>query len=1618
MKAKISTKMLCIVLSLIMAVTSIPIAAFTARTALALEYDSEAKTLKEKITAYEVKMNGTVYENMLPAYEAYCEAMKLYDKYMYGGDSSIDGGNLTDAASKLDKATEAMKEWTPGSNIEEVKPIQSIDNQPVNQAIFYNNILYSESFPQSIDGASGSGTSEGGIEVKVTHSPSVVFYDGGDNVPGIPVIAQIANYNNEFIYSIYPSKSEKSRQDSKEFTLGYYNYRNKQFYNDNGVAQSEYWYEGVINGGGPARQGTAPANDNGFWLSMYPYYSYDFNNFIWNWRDNKWENTNSEEEAGSKETLDKRLVASNYANGIPGLVSGEFNAFRVPLYNGLKIAYTPGSDEYVKTLTPTWYFTVNNNNIENIVEGGYISNDIPVYVINYKAVTDAVSNKVNKDKLIINNSNTYAAGGLKDVITAFDNIITYNISNSVQNYGDNIETKVNTVGEQIGNYINALNSATPTPDPAEYQGLRDAIDNQRARYEGTSETAQKLYENWEEFANAYQTAQGFMKTKPDNNYPADDEEQSMSNAAKALYAFILNAKAPRVDTILLENTINNAQYVLDNSAFFNADADKISAIKNAVSGAKIAIWKAEENYPLDEFEPEDSEEAEADVEEQMVNIIVQIRNLSINFDAKVDYAGNKSLNDVIKEAEEYINNKDEYANSAGVEVAYNNAKLFMSDKNTQHLIANPTKAFAARDLVNVYKELVLSVYDSFYSLQPSFTTKIKDGQSISSSNENVTVEGSFTNASGDSSTYTFNYTRPNSHVIFRTKSTALDSYNLGPVRMTFYQTSNSNEIKNDNILDSIKLDVDRSDTTYWVTQDYTTSNHWDGSAWTDNMNRARERNGSLTVSSADTANGSAVFSLSKINALSGGNNDTEHGVSFAWAGGDDWIRDSSRDLDGLLSTIEATSSDWQAAGGVFSFGVTTVMRGQLNVTIPADKAYTTNVSDLNENTTPTLTEYKTDNKALGAAFYADPSINKSTRGNGNVLFERSDYEQSLTVIDIAPLVDLMALSEEKVQNSDKYTKESIDKLLEAMAAADVEFSYWTLDAQAILDVVKERYANLWKAYAECEERANFGLQDVTYTDKDGKETSEQFSYEQAREALYEALESNHVTKTFVDELKKRIDGGADDAFKFLNMSSEERASISAGIQDDILAEMKEFLELAAQISKENSDKCVGREYYEAYSTIVNEIPTLNRDAYIVENIEEEAQNNKIASADTINNQPIMVYKSDEEIDDATTAIETAKNSTENHYLYTISVADPSGKTSYVTDENGSLSDSKGDAKEFSYGDTVTVKNPESCAWYEKVTAKTTAKEQTPLLVTFGSSYTFKVRGNTELTVQGGEIESYAKITFINNMHVKNPIAFAYVPEGDAYPLSDAPIPKRMFYTVSGYTDIETETEYSTSESVTVSSDMTLLVKYDVAKEKDDNSYKINIHNLDGSTNSVTAVYNQLVTVSCPGASRIKDQKTGKILAFGETYTFYACQDMEIEAEAETVALTKEHYLDVSVIGSPVVESETHKAQIVGNYALYVNAKYTVTGQGIVLAVDSQPDTLTLGDVDGKNVFNLSVPDSARLATNQFAVSFGYSKRLEAKPSGVPVSYAAYVTYTDDEGKQHTAYSAVIKETLK
>ncbi len=179
MKTKLSKKVISVLLSVILVVSSLPMFAFTALAeggidGISPEYDA----LTAAMDAYEGKMDGTIYKNMSTAYAAYIAAQKVLDAYEFGGVTSVD---LESATTTLTNATKNMSAWTVPAF--DAKAYHYNSSNVATGG--YSNVVYASTTTNFSDA-----TDKNWIQTKTALPNVIVFaYDGTNPVYG-PVVAE------------------------------------------------------------------------------------------------------------------------------------------------------------------------------------------------------------------------------------------------------------------------------------------------------------------------------------------------------------------------------------------------------------------------------------------------------------------------------------------------------------------------------------------------------------------------------------------------------------------------------------------------------------------------------------------------------------------------------------------------------------------------------------------------------------------------------------------------------------------------------------------------------------------------------------------------------------------------------------------------------------------------------------------------------------------------------------------------------------------------------------------------------------------------------------------------------------------------------------------------------------------------------------------------------------------------------------------------------------------------------------------------------------------------------------------------------------------------------------
>lgn len=339
-----------------------------------------------------------------------------------------------------------------------------------------------------------------------------------------------------------------------------------------------------------------------------------------------------------------------------------------------------------------------------------------------------------------------------------------------------------------------------------------------------------------------------------------------------------------------------------------------------------------------------------------------------------------------------------------------------------------------------------------------------------------------------------------------------------------------------------------------------------------------------------------------------------------------------------------------------------------------------------------------------------------------------------------------------------------------------------------------------------------------------------------------------------------------------------------------------------------------------------------------------------------------------------------------------------GTTSYTTDET--------QATKFHYDDKVTVTSAATSYkdaafdWAVEVIAQSTASQSVRKVVSLNSqSYEFSVRGNTTIYVSAPTASNAHKVTFIDS-RTNECVAFAYTTTG-TMDIATVGVPDRVYHDIKDYT---CETAGVTIEGTTISgitSDITVTVNYQVSPSI--GVYSVRFEDAFGAViETKTVKFNQLVTLTKEGATYFTDKATGKVLWTGDTYSFFACQNITVVAHADEKAIDD---VNVSVSSAPIVSNGI--TRFVGSFA-QVPSRYKVLNYGVVIDVDGKyPTDLSLAKVNkNDHVYNMS-SSGCDTASNQFIVGI-----VGANYSNI--NYAAYVICEDTQtGYRQIFYSDIV-----
>lgn len=584
MKTKLSKKLLSVFLAVMMMVTSVPMAAFTAFAdntgdAFTDSY-TEAANAAMKAFADKLATPNAAFKNVTNAYNAYVSCQEALDAYVYGG---VSVSVLTNATENLKTATGAIENFTgvaDAVNAKDASDYAKVWSGDSDYATLYKGVLWSQTGYNTDRGSSQSSYT------KLTlYYPEVTLLYDGKNVPQATMR----------ISAECGSSTANARQDTKRFAYG------ASLNNTDGIVLDENW-RGMDNG--------------------------DMN-VAWDWNDG----------------TDRFSYTTTQNGGSVFVVmdcTGIWGSYKHPTYqrnfaNIYKFTGSMASDKFYADITPsvTGYFGSDNifkttdTNVNKTITGNQA-----IHVVNYKALTDALERNGAKMKSI--DLANYSQGGLSYYISAMDAATGFNPL-------DWFTTSNNYTGcaGEISRLISVMDAAdtSKTNDQA-YANLRAAMDAKRGDYNNGTKPADATAASWSNLKSAYEEAQTLMANLTSTGYNDAVNAQDVAdrlNDAKLLF------NIAKIDATELESVID--AYLSFESVF---TADTTAAANDAVAAAQTAIWTAVDKYPNAQDRIPDTTENQEIYTQVLADVNTAIKNLRIDPSAVTMTAqGRYSLNSAI-----------------------------------------------------------------------------------------------------------------------------------------------------------------------------------------------------------------------------------------------------------------------------------------------------------------------------------------------------------------------------------------------------------------------------------------------------------------------------------------------------------------------------------------------------------------------------------------------------------------------------------------------------------------------------------------------------------------------------------------------------------------------------------------------------------------------------------------------------------------------------------------------------------------------------------------------------------------------------------------------------------
>ncbi len=365
---------------------------------------------------------------------------------------------------------------------------------------------------------------------------------------------------------------------------------------------------------------------------------------------------------------------------------------------------------------------------------------------------------------------------------------------------------------------------------------------------------------------------------------------------------------------------------------------------------------------------------------------------------------------------------------------------------------------------------------------------------------------------------------------------------------------------------------------------------------------------------------------------------------------------------------------------------------------------------------------------------------------------------------------------------------------------------------------------------------------------------------------------------------------------------------------------------------------------------------------------------------------------------------------------------PQEYTVTVIDETGNQKTAK-----YPYGTAVNITSISGKAvdWYYAYTSNTATN--TEKYYTTSANIKFVVKGNTTLrTVPKTSTEGNYKVTYVSSLNSNKVLAVDYITASAGKVSSIPEQPSVPYYKSAGYTlngaefttstpitsDVTVVANYtaiSSAPTYTISyanpaddfkvTDYTLSYNEEITFTRDDAKYWIRFNSEEDRT------------LWLNGNSEGLDHNVYYTVFYGTTYTFRAHEDVylaslsqeDLDFDLENGFISSQDVLNAPAVrGAENIVYASDKFSMISTYTL--PDEYTLVETGVLFSKDATRSGLTFNDVDSRTVYRLK--SSQHTKGNQYVVSIVSTKIA----TGTQMVYMPYLIYADSNGKQHVVYA--------